>query len=551
MLLAALLLTQVAQQDLRAAYDVDTYRLDLQVDPETSTLTGQVTIVAKVTKGPLQSFVFDLDRNRWASKVTIVTSDVTPTGELTGKSVPFIRSADRVFVRLPVPPNTGDTIKVMVDYSAKPDPNVRGISFAKTPDGQPWITTSCQVAGAQSWWPCKGENEHPEDKFAHLYMNVTVPKGLFAVCNGKMTGRKVQGDKETFNWEHDYPCENYAVALNVAPYVETTTQITLPGIEKPVTFSYYVLEQDLPKAKLQFTDVQGMLEAYGEAFGPFPYPDSKFALVQTPFWGMEHSTVVAYGNSFPKWIAQHGGTDNWAARNVFFDYILIHEVAHEWWGNAVSAKDWGHLWIHEGFGTYAEAVYVEKTKGREAADTYLATLRWRLDPNFIMFRGAGVLPSQAFNNNVYYKGAWVLNTLRYYVNDDAAWWRSLREFNMRFRYKNAVTEDFQAVVEEVTGKKWDRFFKEWFYQPGCPLLEGRVSVEGNKIVVNVDNSVRNGREFHVPLELSWSEGGQRKSQRVELAPGPNHIEIATTAAPTGLQLPTTHRLLADTRIAVG
>lgn len=550
MALVALLLL-ASQQDLRAAYDVDTYRLDLAVDPASSTLTGSVTVVAKVTQGPLESFVLDLDRNRTVDKVWIVDTEVAPTNELTGHSVPFARSADKIIVRLASPPKTGDTIKVRVDYQARSAEGVRGIRFDKTPDGQPWISTSCQVAGAHSWWPCKGENEHPEDKFAHLYMNVTVPKGLYAVCNGKLTARTVKGDKETFNWRHDYPCENYAVTLNIAPYVETTTTLQLKGNDRPITFSYYVLPQDVQKAALQFTDVKPMLEAFSEAFGPWPFPDSKFALVQTNFWGMEHSTAVAYGNSFPKWIAQNGGEDPWAARNVFFDYILIHEVAHEWWGNAVSAKDWGHLWIHEGFGTYAEVVYVEKILGREAADSYIATLRWRLDPNFTLFRGAGVVPSQAFSNNVYYKGAWVLHTLRYYVNDDDAWWKALREFNMRMRYKNAVTEDFQAVLEEVTGRKWDRFFKQWFYQGGCPLLEGRVYAEGNKVVVEVDNSRKNNREFHVPIEVSWTEGAQRKSQRVELAPGPNKIEIPTSGAPTNVQLQNSHRFLADVRVTVG
>lgn len=551
MILAALVLAHAAQQDLRAAYDVDTYRLDLSVDPQTSTLTGTVAVLAKVTAGPLATFELDLQNGRTVRAVRLPSAALTPASFLTGPPLQFTHQDNRIRVSLPRPAQTGDTLTLAIDYEFKPGPNERGIRFGKTPDGKPWISTSCQVAGAHSWWPCKGENEHPEDKFAHLFMNVTVPYGLVAVANGKMTERTRHGNFETFRWRHDYPCENYAVTLNVAPYVESVTELRLPGIEKPVPFHYYVLEQDVSKAALQFTEVQKMLEVYSEAFGPWPYPESKFALVQTDFWGMEHSTAVAYGNSFPKWIAQHGGTDPWAARNVFFDYILIHEVAHEWWGNAVSAKDWGHLWIHEGFGTYAEAVYVEKTKGRDAADVYLATLRWRIDPNFTMFRGKGVLPSQAFNNNVYYKGAWVLNTLRYYVNDDAAWWRSLREFNMRHRYKNAVTEDFQAVLEEVTGRKWDRFFKEWFYGAGQPLLEGRVFAEGNKIVVEVDNSRRNEREFHLPLEVAWSEGGQRKSQRVDLNPGPNRVEIPCSAPPTNVQLPTTHRLLADVRITIG
>ncbi len=535
--------------DLRAAYDVDTYRLDLQVHPDRNGLTGTVAVVAKVVAGPLTTFVLDLKEGGQVLGVRQIAEPVSQSSPLGGPSLSFKREGERILVALAKPAETGEELRLAVSYSLEANAANRGIRFGKTPDGKPWISTSCQVAGAHSWWPCKGENEHPEDKFAHLMMNVTVPNGLFAVANGKLVSRRPAGDGgETFSWRHDYPCENYAVTLNVAPYVEVKSLLTLPGIEKPVPFHYYVLPQDLEKAKLQFTDVQKMLEVYGEAFGPWPFPDSKFALVQTDFWGMEHSTAVAYGNSFPKWIQRNGGPDPWRARNVFFDYILIHEVAHEWWGNAVSAKDWGHLWIHEGFGTYAEGVYVEKVLGRDTADTYFATLRWRIDPNFTLFRGKGALPSQAFNNNVYYKGAWVLNTLRYFVNDDAAWWRALREFNLRFRYRNAVTEDFQAVLEEVTGKKWDRFFQEWFYGAGHPLLEGRLFVEGNNVVVEVESSTRDGRQFHLPLEVGWREGGQNKAQRVELRPGLNRIEIPCPSKPEAPRLVNTQRFLADVRV---
>jgi aminopeptidase N len=538
-------------QDLRSAYDVATYRLDLQVHPEQSKLAGSVAVVAKVTAGPLATFELDLRQGRRVLFVREVAEEVTQRSPLTGTDLKFTHEGDRIAATLSKPAAAGQELRIVVGYELTAAPNERGIRFNKTPDGKPWIGTSCQVAGAHSWWPCKGENEHPEDKFDRLMMNVTVPRGLYAVANGKLLERVLEpGNRETFRWRHDYPCHNYAVTLNVAPYVEVKSELTLPGLEKPVPFHYYVLPQDLEKAKLQFTDVQPMLAAFSEAFGPWPFPDSKFALVQTDFWGMEHSTAVAYGNSFPKWIQRNGGNDPWRARNVYFDYILIHEVAHEWWANAVSAKDWGHLWIHEGFGTYAEGVYVEKTMGRDTADTYFSTLRWRIDPNFTLFRGKGALPSQAFNNNVYYKGAWVLNTLRYFVNDDAAWWRSLREFNLRFRYKNAVTEDFQAVLEEITGKKWDRFFQEWFYGAGHPLLEGRVFVEGNKIVVDVESSTRDGRSFHLPLEVGWREGDQNKAQRFELRPGANRFEIACNAPPTAPRLLNTQRFLADVRVRV-
>lgn len=543
------------RDDLRAAYDVDTYRLDLRVYPESSSLRGTVGISAKVLK-PITTFELDLMEGRKVTGVAWVEPPIGQESSLVGEALAFVHEGSRIRVTLPRRLAVGQEARIAVSYEVNADqiPGRGGIRFGKTPDGKPWITTSCQTLGGHSWWPQKGENEHPEDKFAHLMMNVTVPDGLTAVCNGKLVGRKaisnnVSGALHTFQWRHDYPCENYAVTLDVAPYVELKGTLNLKGIAKPVPYSYYVLPQDVEKAKLQFEEVPRMLEIYGEAFGPYPFPNSKFGLVQTDFWGMEHSTAVAYGNSFPAWIKKHGGEDRWADRNKYFDYILILEVAHEWWGNAVSARDWGHLWLHEGFATYTEGVYVEKMMGREKADEYFATLRPRVLDQFREFRGTGSLPSQAFNNNVYYKGALILNTLRHYVDDDAAWWKALRTFNMRFRYKNAVTEDFQKVLEEVTRKPWKAFFDQWFYGDGYPKLRGSVRLDSARILVEVENPRVRETGFDVPLDLAWEEGRRGISRRVMLRPGANRIEIQAPNS-RSLRIVNLHRILGDHQVEV-
>lgn len=548
------------QIDLRAAYDVQTYRLDLKVDPAAQTLSGTVGVEATVTAATMAVFELDLMAGRTVSAVYALPQSLASSTALLGKALKFDREGDRIRVHLAKPLRKGETARVAVVYAFKPGATAgrSGLRFGKTPDGKPWVSTSCQVLGAHSWWPCKEENSHPEDKFAHLLMNVTVPEGLTAVCNGKLTSvDSMAAGWKTFRWKHDYPCENYSVTLNVAPYVLASGTLNVPG-NPPIPFSYYMLPADIEKAKFQFKDAPGMIAAFTEAFGPFPYPNSKFGLVQTDFWGMEHSTAVAYGNSFPSWLkANGGGKDQWEFRNKYFDYILIHECAHEWWGNAVSAKDWGHLWIHEGFGTYAEGVYVEKTQGRAKADEYFEKhLRPQCDPDFQLFRGAGVPPSRAFSNNVYFKGAMVLNTLRAYVNDDALWWKALRTFNMRFRYKNAVTDDFAAVLQEVApagpfqGYTWKQFFKEWFYGPGHPSLSGTIRASGKQIVVDVQNSGSKAASFHVPLDLSWKEGPNRKSRRVVLAPGANQIKIECSGQVTELAERQLHRILCDNGVVV-
>ncbi len=539
--------------DPRAFYDVQTYRLDLKVDPESRSLSGTVGIAAKVVVDRMETFELDLLQGRQVTAVNVVDRAITPDSSMAGPRASFIHANDRVICQLPQPARKGDEVRVAVTYNFQPSSTERrsGIRFAKTPDGKPWITTSCQSLGAHSWWPCKGENFHPEDKHAHLFVNATVPSGLFAVSNGRLLKRdSTAAGWETFHWRHDYPCEAYAVTLDVAPYVEVNGTVKDPGIAKPVLFSYYVLPQDLEKAKVQFADVQRMVEVYSQAFGPFPYPNSKFGLVQVDFWGMEHSTAVAYGNSWPAWLKTHPGPDPYATFNRLFDYILIHECAHEWWGNAVSAADWGHLWLHEGFATYAEAVYVEKVFGREEADRYMESLRPKVSPVFREFRGTGVLPSQAFSNNVYYKGAWILNTLRTYVNDDRVWWKALREFNMRFRYKNARTEDFQSVVEEVSGQSLQPFFLEWFYGDSYPALKGTVSASGKKIVVDVENPEQHGTGFHVPLDIQWQENGAVRGKRVMLNPGSNRVDIPCQSEPIGMKLISLNRILGSHQVTV-
>ncbi len=551
------------QVDLRDSYDVDTYRLDLVVDPTSQTLRGTGVTVAKATKD-LDTFEIDLMAGRPVSKVSWVNDPVSPTGSLTGPVLRFQRNGDHLFIRLPRKVRAGEQLRVAVAYSYKPSGRESGIFFHKTPDGKPWVQTECQGLGAHSWWPCKNDNEHPEDKFAHFFMNVTVPAGLTAVSNGNLSGKESVGVREArelslkggtaawtrFHWRHDYPCENYAICLDVAPYVELKDSFAAPGLAKPVKASYFVLPKDVEKAKLQFQDAPRMLQIYSETFGPWPYVGEKFSLVETDFWGEEHSTAVSYGNTFPKWAHLHDQPDQYDKFNHLFDYILIHECAHEWWGNAVSAKDWGHLWLHEGFATYAEAVYLEKAQGRNAADDWLAEMKTKITPNFCEYRGKGVLPSQAFSNDVYYKGAWILNTLRTYVNDDEAWWKTLKEFNLRFRYKCATTDDFQKVLEEITRRSWQQFVIEWFYSPGSPVLKGSVSLSGTSIAIEVDNPGQPGSYFHVPLDLEWTENGTLQKKRITLDPGPNKLTIPVGANATGIHVVNLKRMLGDFQISV-
>ncbi len=557
-----LLLPLLAQQpavatkaaDPRADYDVQAYRLDLAVDPDTKTLSGTVAVALTVTRDGLDEIVLDLKPGFDVTRVDLLLDPFDATGILAGTKTAFEHEKSLLRCSLAGPAKAGESVSLAVTYSGKPvaRDSFSGFHWAKTQDGRPWIGTSCQDDGSASWWPSKDSFFHPEDKPARVFENYTVPKGLYAVGNGRLTAREPGETTETFRWVHEYPLETYTVTLNVAPYVVVEQVLDLEGPEgkagAKVPFFYYVLPENAEKAALQFQDVPAMMRAFETWFGPFPFPKSKFALVETSFWGMEHSTAIAYGSSYPAWLAVHGGKDPYSGRNKLFDYILVHESAHEWWGNAVSARTWGDFWIHEGFATYAEAVYLEELRGAAVAQKHMDSWKSGAGAKSRLFRGENVDSGAAYSNVIYAKGAWVLHTLRQYVDDDAAFKRAIRAFNMEHRYGNASTRELRQVVERETKRDWQRFFDEWVYGAGFPRLSGSVTATGSTIRIDVTNTGSSKDTFHVPLDLAWESGGVEAKERVWLAPGKNARTIEAKKPVSGLRLRGLERILCESNI---
>lgn len=537
--------------DPRAAYDVQTYRLDLRVEPETKTLSGTVAIEATVTAERLDTLVLDLAQGFEVARVVAVPVALAGASALEGRALEFRYAPPRLECALGSAAKKGDSLRVAITYSGHPDArdSFTGFHWTKTESGAPWICTSCQDLGSASWWPSKDSFFHPEDKPARVFENYTAPKGLYAVGNGRLAARTTNADAtETFHWVHEYPLETYSVTLDVAPYVVVEQELEISGNPAPLLFVYYVLPEHRERAALQFEDVPGMLTAYSAEFGPFPFPKSKFALVETNFWGMEHSTAVAYGSSYPAWLRAHGGQDPHRSENKFFDYILVHESAHEWWGNGVSAHAWGDFWLHEGFATYAESVYLEHVRGFDEAQKHMNTWKSRIGRKSRLYRGDDVDSGAAYDITLYGKGAWVLHTLRTYVDDDDAFGRAVRAFNVEFRYGNATTADFRAVLERETKREWKSFFDEWVYGTGYPKLTGSIHADGARIVIDVANAGTAQDGFHVPLDLAYTVGGETRTQRIWLDPGDNHREIDTGATVSGLSAPRLERILCDAKI---
>ncbi len=541
-LASAFCLAASQEGDLREAYDVLAYELELAVDPDEQELSGTVVMTARVVGEELGVVQFDLTN-------TLVLESVT----CSGAALAVRRDGDLVSCTLPESLARGAELALAIRYRGHPNAkdSFTGFHWARTPDGKPWINTSCQDTGSRAWWPGKDSYFHPEDKPERVALAITVPGELYAVSNGRLAETVELADgRKTYRWRHDYPLETYSVTLNVAPYVVVESALELPGHASAVPFFYYVLAEDAEKAAVQFAQVPRLMEVFCEAFGPFPFERSKFALVQTNFWGMEHSTAVAYGSSFPAWCEENGVADRYAGPNRFLDYILVHEVAHEWWGNAVSAATWGDFWIHEGFGTYAEGVYLERTESRARADEFFASQARHLGAKSKLFRGKGVNSGQAYSPVIYSKGACVLDTLRHFVDDDEAWWKAVREFNLRFRYGNATSDDFRAVVEETTGRDWKRFFDEWVYGEGYPKVSGVVRAEPGAIRLELVNQGSGETTFEVPLDLAWKANGMHESARVMVAPGAFHHAIDAEGDVTDLRVVHLERVLGRHAVTV-
>ncbi len=533
LLLTLSLTANASEEDLRTHYDVGAYDLQLAVRPDTKTLEGVVAITATVTAGTLESFVVDLNS----------LHEVIGVRDGVGGSLEFRHADDVLAIRLAAPVAKGAELTVRVHYKGQPKGgNFDGFHWERSAAGEPWISTSCQGLGAHYWYPCKASFFHADDKPERVSMAITCPAKLYGVSNGKLLGIAEGGPEwfdvedasawKTYRWRHDYPLETYAVTLNVGPYVVVEDQLELPGIDKPVPYAYYVLPENAEKAALQFQDVPELLKIFSDAFGPYPFPESKFALVETNFWGMEHSTAVAYGSSYPAWRKANGEADPYEDRNKWFDFILVHEVAHEWWGNAVSAQDWGHFWIHEGLASYAEGVYVEMTQGRKAADAYFQEVGRRVPGNRgRLYRRDHLDSKSAYDVLMYDKGSVVMHAVRHYIDNDPTWWRVLRGFQAEFRYGNATTEHFRDVLIKETRRDWGRFVREWIYGEGTPALTIRFLTSEEGTYCEVEN-VRG--QFLVPLDLTWTEGRPRRV-RFWVEPGVHQFRIPCASRPADLR----------------
>jgi aminopeptidase N len=433
----------------RANNDLLSYYLDVRVDPEKQTISGKNSIRFKMLQDG-----------------TRIQLDLHPALEidkilLGATLLKYERDSGAVFVDFPETLRAGQEYTVDFYYSGHPPQVARfgSFTFGKDPAGHPWIYTACEDVGASFWWPNK---DQWRDEVENMRISVAIPNGLVDVSNGKFLGKTDLGDGYTrWDWLVQYPINNYDVSLNIGNYVQFSDKLG----DLPLDF--YVLPEDLDKAKKQFVQAKGMIEAYQHYFGEYPFQKDGYKLVQVPYSGMEHQSAVTYGNHFTN---GYLGRD-WTGVGVSpkFDFIIIHESGHEWFGNSVSAADRSDMWIHEGWTTYLEVLYVEYTFGYEDALKYVNGYKPKVQNRepIIGERGVAATPPQ----DMYFKGALFLNTLRSVVNNDAEWWALLHDFYQHFKYQNIMTEDIVSYFNQQTGMNLTPIFDQYLRHTAIPMLE--------------------------------------------------------------------------------
>jgi aminopeptidase N len=442
----------------RANNDLLFYHLKLRVDPEKKTIAGTNVVRFRMLEAG-QKIQIELTPELTLSSITFE-----------GKALTYTREERTLFVEFPRLLKRGEVNEVVVAYSGQPVTQGRFgcFSFDKDKEGKPWITTACEGEGASVWWPNKDQwRDEPQDG---MEIDVAVPNGLMDVSNGRFVGSKDLGDGYTeWQWRVHYPINNYDVALNIGEYQHWDGVHVNKDSGEKTTLDYYALPEDLVKAKAQFAQVSEMLDAYEHYFGEYPFDEDGYKLIEVPYAGMEHQTAVAYGNHFEN---GYYGRD-WTGVGISpkFDFIIIHESGHEWFGNSITAAERSDMWIHEGWTTYMEGLYVEYRWGKADGIKYLNGLKPKIRnrQSIITERSTNTEPTE----DQYFKGALMLNTLRSVIDDDATWFADIHDFYQEFKYKTIMTEDVVAWWNKRTGMELTPFFDEYLRHAALPVLDLR------------------------------------------------------------------------------
>lgn len=466
----------------RAWWDLNYYHLDIAVNPKTKSIKGKNTIRYTILE-PNQTLQIDLQA---PMKLTKAVQD--------GEELVVLKDGNAHFINLKKPQikiNAQEEIQIY--YEGKPRVAVRapwdgGISWKKDNNGNDFIASSCQGLGASVWWPNK---DHMYDEVDSMKISVNVPKHLMNISNGRLQSTEEQNNgTTTYNWVVTNPINNYGVNINIGDYVHFSE--VYEGEKGPLDMEYYVLRDNLEKAKKQFKDAPKMMKAFEYWFGPYPFYEDSFKLVEVHYLGMEHQSSVTYGNQYKQgYLGRDLSRTGWGLK---FDFIIIHESGHEWFANNITYKDAADMWIHEGFTAYSENLFLDYHYGSEASADYVIGTRANIQ-NDKPIIGTYNVNSEG-SSDMYYKGANMLHTLRQLVNDDEKWRQLLRGLNKTFYHQTITTQEIENYISEFLELNLTAFFNQYLRDIRIPNFE--YYIENNELNYRWNNVVKN---FEMPIEI--------------------------------------------------
>lgn len=473
----------------RSCYDVTYYHLDISIDTLKQSISGSNTILFKAT-GNFSEMQFDLFQNMKVDKIVFENKPV----------LNYRREEGAIFITMPRKIAKDEKTGIKIIYSGSPIigknlPWDGGFKWTKDDDGNQWVAVACQGTGASLWWPCK---EHQSDEPDSMMISVAVPKGYMDVSNGRL--RSVIDTSKTqtvYNWFVSYPINNYNVTINVGKFKQFN-DVYVNEIKETLMLSYFVMPYNLEKAKKQFEQVKPMLHCFEKYFGNYPFYRDGYKLVETPYLGMEHQSAIAYGNEYKTGYAGY----DFSGIGQTWDYIIIHETAHEWWGNNITTKDIADMWVHEGFGTYAEALYVE------CMDNYITSVKYLNAQKKKIGNDKPVIGMYDVNSegsgDMYSKGALMLNTIRSVINNDDSWFAIIKGLQKKFAYQCVTSADVESYISKESGIDLKNVFNQYLRYKHIPVFEYEiVSDEPFIIKYRWKADVEN---FDMPVKVSTSVG---------------------------------------------
>ena len=484
----------------QAAMDVTHYTIKLKVDPYKQTISGIVNI-SFILIGKPDKIEIDLLDDFHVSGTAI-----------DGMNLSFTHKNHKILIEYPGL-DLFKTHYLEIKYSGKPPvakkpPWDGGFTWEKSEDGHPWIAVSCQTNGAYIWYPCK---DHPSDKPDGVDISITVPDPLTVAANGVIQSIHSEGDKwTTWHWRTEYPISTYNVNFTAGYFevVERTGYI----LDKPLNMVYYVLPEKRDGAEGLLKDAEEYLNFYARNFGQYPWMKEKFGLVHTPYWGMEHQTINAYGNNYKK-------------TKLGYDFLMFHEMGHEWWGNYLSVADWADFWIHEGFDTYAEALYIEEKFGKKTAKSFVNNrYKKNIQNEQAVVPERNTSTEYKTDNDVYYKGAHILHSLRYLIGDEVLR-ESLKEFIQmpkELPQNQTSTKEFISLIHNNSGQNNQWFFNQYLFKNDLPVLIVEEEIIKNKKFIDLwwEND-----GFKMPVEIRFESFDGERNRKLDLNNSPTRIAI--------------------------